>query len=246
MTCLTPQMPANPREFRRHQHLVRAQQPCDTVFRIEDGWACRYTLLGSARRQITALYLPGEYCEPQWLFERYSREPVVALTTLRTTPLAIRDGKPVTGRSSDIRKLIASMVKLLNRQSEWIASLGRKTAIERVSTVLLDIFERLQQSGRTSGEICPMPLTQSDLADVVGLTPVHVNRVLKDLRTRGLVDVQGKRMRIAGGDELRRIGLAGIAQRLPKAARPSSALTELGSDLSVGLCQTNVAAPGPR
>jgi len=198
------------RQFRRHQHLARSDEPCEQIYRIDEGWACRYALLGSGRRQITALYLPGEYCEPHWLFERRSRAPVIALTNVRAALVPIdSDGSGVQVRETP--KLIAAMVKLLNRQSEWIAALGRKTAVERVCAVLFDIFERLRLVGRTNGDICPMPLTQVDLADVVGLTPVHVNRVLKELRGRGILELQGKRMRLPDPVILNKFGEAKIA-----------------------------------
>ncbi len=191
--------------FRRHQHIVRLNQPCEMIYRIDEGWACRYALLGSGRRQITALYLPGEYCEPQWLFEGRSHAPIIALTDLRATLVPIKYNASSGAERCDALKLIAAMVDLLNRQAEWIVSLGRRTARERVCAVLLDIFQRLNLVGRVYGQVCRMPLTQVDLADVVGLTPVPVNRVLKDLRSRGILELRTKLMRVPDPEQLQRL-----------------------------------------
>lgn len=188
--------PPAPRHFRRHQHIVRANETCDLLYRIEDGWACRYARFGGGRRQITALYLPGEYCEPHWLFDHRSHAPVVALTHLRMTPVSIQSITSCRSCAGEVRNVMGDLLKVLQRQSDWIAALGRKTAPERVCTVLLDIYDRLRAMGRVSESACPMPLTQVDLADIVGLTPVHVNRVLRDLRESGVLELRGKRMRL--------------------------------------------------
>ena len=85
---------------------------------------------------------------------------------------------------------------MIERQTNWLVTLGRKTALERVAHLLLETFERLRRSGLTYGQQCAMPLTQMEIADMTGLTPVHVNRTLQLMRTRGLVELQAKWLRI--------------------------------------------------
>jgi CRP-like cAMP-binding protein len=193
-------------QFKRHQHLAREGEPQQTLYRVESGWACRYRLLDDSRRQITELFLPGDYCEPQWIFSAQARQPIVALTDVRALGIPlhdIRDGS--TPEHSNVRNVLGAMLAALNRQADWIVSLGRKTAIERLSGLLCELFDRLRATNQVLHDQCAMPLTQYDLADIVGLTPVHVNRVLQTLRARGLVELHAKWMRLPDPEALRRV-----------------------------------------
>jgi CRP-like cAMP-binding protein len=200
------------RQYRRHQHLLREGETPEMIFRLEEGWACRYRALGGGRRQITALFLPGEYCEPQWLLGDRNTHAIVALTALRVrgVPLA-RFAESPFGRKDAERAMLAATLRVLQRQFDWIAALGRQTAFERLCALLHDLFERMRSADRVINDRCAMPLTQADLADVTGLTPVHVNRVLKLLRAEGLVELGARSLRIPDPERLRAIG-AGQSQ----------------------------------
>jgi CRP-like cAMP-binding protein len=79
---------------------------------------------------------------------------------------------------------------------EWELSLGRRPAIARIAHLICEMHVRLGLVGLTHGLEFRLPLTQADLAECVGLTPVHVNRTLKSLREQGLADMQRGRVRI--------------------------------------------------
>jgi CRP-like cAMP-binding protein len=210
MTASLPQREsrAEIRLFRRHQHLVREGEAPGMIFCLEDGWACRYRSLSGGRRQITGLFLPGDYCEPQWLLGDRTKHPIVALTALRARglPLAELAESPVAG-SDAMTTMLSATLRIFNRQSEWIVALGRQNACERLCGLLCDIFERMRGAGRVFGNRCPMPLTQADLADLAGLTPVHVNRVLKQLRTRGVIELRARSLRVPDPERLRGMSL---------------------------------------
>ncbi|MDE2404613.1 MAG: Crp/Fnr family transcriptional regulator [Sphingomonadales bacterium] len=194
--------------FRRHQHLTRAGDSPRVIWQLEEGWACRYRMLSGARRQITGLFLPGEFCEPQWLLGERPRHAIVALTPLRAR------GVPLDapgGRSATAQALVAATLRTLARQSDWIVALGRQNAVERMCTLLDDLFDRLRDAGQVREDKCLLPLTQADLADVVGLTPVHVNRVLKMLRAQGVIEKDGAWLRVPDGERLRRLAAGGGA-----------------------------------
>jgi CRP-like cAMP-binding protein len=194
------------RQFRRHEHLAREDEVQTKVYRIEEGWACRYCLLPAGRRQITALLLPGDYCEPQWLLAGRSEYPVVALTEIRATeiPLGTLHSSPGDG----VMKLLGAVLKAFNRQTEWIISLGRMSAAERLAALFSELYDRLSEINRVIGNRCTIPLTQQDIADVVGLTPVHVNRVLSDMRKRGQVQFSGKTLILPAPEERLVVGKA--------------------------------------
>ncbi|HKY80557.1 MAG TPA: Crp/Fnr family transcriptional regulator [Sphingobium sp.] len=177
--------------FRPHQFLAREDEKPAALYRIDEGWACRYRLLSDGRRQITALYLPGDLCEPQWALGRVPSQPVVALTIVRATlaPCVLPAGE-------EQERFWRSLSDYIERQTNWLVMLGRKTALERLAHLLLELFDRMRLSGLAYGQQCAMPLTQMEIADLTGLTPVHVNRTLQTMRARGLVELQSKWLRI--------------------------------------------------
>lgn len=178
--------------FRKNQHLARENCEPANLYRIESGWACRFRLMADGRRQITALYLPGDFCEPQWALGSIPTQPVVALTDLRAVPIPCS----LPRLSDQARPLFTAILATLERESAWLVSLGRKIASERVAHLLLDLYMRLRKAGLAQGSQCPMPLTQTDIADATGLTPVHVNRTLQVLRRQRMVELKQKLLRI--------------------------------------------------
>jgi CRP-like cAMP-binding protein len=87
---------------------------------------------------------------------------------------------------------------LLNNaiQREWATNLGRRTALERVAHLFCEIFERLRPVGLTDGNSCGLPVTQMDLADATGLSVVHLNRTLQELRAAGLIVLRDRMLTI--------------------------------------------------
>lgn len=206
--------------FRPHQYLAREMELPAAVYRIDEGWACRFRLLADGRRQITALFMPGDYCEPQWAFGHRPFQPIVALTSIRATSFAIRRAD----RSDDQRHHLGlSLAMMIERQGDWLVTLGRKTALERIAHLLSMIFERMQGSGLAYGKQCAMPLTQIDIADITGLTPVHVNRTLQSMRAADLIELQSRWLRIPSLRKLREVAC------LPVIAARAVALQPVGA-----------------
>ncbi|GHC83604.1 Crp/Fnr family transcriptional regulator [Novosphingobium pokkalii] len=193
--------------FRRHDYLARAGETKDCVLRIEDGWAAQYRLLPDGRRQIITLFLPGDYCEPQWLLQGRATLPIVALTRVRARvlPHGRIQARAPHEEDSTIRVLDAMLTLLRNRE-KWIFNLGRMTATERLCNLLCELHARLKARNRVIQDRCAMPLTQYDLADIVGISPVHVNRVLQTLRGEGLLDLKGRWMQVRDLMALQRLG----------------------------------------
>lgn len=189
--------------FRQHDFLIREGERPDGLYHIQEGWACRYRVLSDGRRQITALYLPGDCCEPSWALGYLPSQPVVALTNVRVVRLPCR--LPTSTPGDDQQGFWKSLADGCERQANWLVSLGRKTAMERLAHLLLELFERMRRSGLAYGQQCSLPLTQLDIADIAGLTPVHVNRTLQTMRSKGLVELQSKWLRIPDLAALREV-----------------------------------------
>ena len=189
--------------FAPHQHLVHEGEQPSSILRIVQGWAARYCLLPDGRRQIAGLYLPGDYCEPQWIFGRPSHQPVVALTKMRASLLVL----PVD--NVHMRQLFNALNEQIERQSDWMVAIGRKSSVERVAHMLYDVFMRLRRVGLSDDDSCEFHMTQLDVADLAGLTAVHVNRTLKALRSEKLIELRAKQLRIFCLDALRRLARIG-------------------------------------
>jgi len=81
-------------------------------------------------------------------------------------------------------------------QREWLLNIGQRSAHERIGHLLLEMYFRLHTVGLTANGRCDFPLTQTDLAEATGLTPVHVNRMLQELRSEGLIELERKQLHV--------------------------------------------------
>lgn len=193
---------------RAHQSLAREGELQHHVHLISEGWACRYKLLPDGRRQITALFLPGDYCELGWTCDAAASQHVVALTNVRTVRLPCRDLRQKAVNDPEVHDFLLHDVRVsADMQTEWIVNLGRKSALEKLSHLFCELYYRLKAAKLTCGDQCAMPLTQLDLADITGLTPVHVNRTLQEMRTLGLIELRSRWLRIPDIKRLRQVAL---------------------------------------
>lgn len=174
------------KSFPRHQHLAKEGAVCESIYRIKHGWACRYVMLPDGRRQITNLYLPGNYCEPQWLLSGRATASVMALTAVTATRVPLAHIH--RSQSSDVKDVLGEMVQSYERQTQWLVRLGRGTGIYRVAGLLDELCNRMPEDEQQ----LLIPLTQMEIADCVGLTAIHTNRVLHTLTAEGFVKAKGR------------------------------------------------------
>lgn len=194
------------RHIRRHGHLVRRNEATDRLLRIVEGWACQYRLLPDGRRQIISLFLPGDYCEAQWLLTGRANWPIVALTDLSFSEIPLAQIRADLAQGAPgMADVLNAIARTLKNHETWIVNLGRMSATERICALLLDLFERLGPTGKVVANRCPMPLTQHDIADVVGISAVHANRVLQMLRSAGVIALETGRLELLDPAELRRM-----------------------------------------
>lgn len=168
------------------------------------GWACRYKELANGRRQITAFCLPGDVCDERiFLFHRMDHS-IAALTPAvlgRIDPSAIEAlavEHPRIHRALSWHSQVQAAI-----QREWILSLGQRGAPERMAHLFCEIHERLRLVGLADEDSCDMPLTQTELGEATGLSTVHVNRVLQELRSAGLLTLRGRVLTIPSLEALR-------------------------------------------
>lgn len=197
-------LPVRVRTLDARQDIVRDGDKPSHCCLILDGWACRYKLLSEGRRQILSFHVAGDIPDLQSLHLHTMDH---GLATMRVATVAFIPHE-------DLRKLAAdfpSIGTLLWRSTlveaaisrEWETNLGRRPAFERMAHLFCELYLKLQAVGLADDHRCPMPITQVDLADALGLTSVHVNRVLKELRAQTLITLRSSTLVIQAWDELR-------------------------------------------
>lgn len=171
---------------------------------VLEGWACTYRDLGNGQRQILSILLPGDLAEPFGIlpdFADHSIDAVTQVTLAQVNPDAIRAAASASPRIE--QALWWDLLVTIAIEREHAVSLGRRTASERLGHLLCELHLRQALVGLAEGASCEFPLTQSELADLLGLSAVHVNRSLQDLRGRGLVSLRNRRLIIHELEALR-------------------------------------------
>ena len=173
----------------RHD-LIREGDKPGPVFVMLEGWACRYKLLPEGGRQITAFLMPGDFCDMHVAVLDEMDHSLGTLTRARVASIPraqmeeLIETRPAITQAFWRTQLIDEGIL-----RAWIVSMGRRTAMERVAHLMCELYVRAKNIGMITGDHCEMPLTQIVLSDALGLTPVHVNRVLRKLKESGIMEV---------------------------------------------------------
>lgn len=206
----------SPKEIDALSMLCRTVRTCDAridlgsegderrkLIVIVSGWACIYKQLENGARQIVALLMPGDICQP---FGGGVQRRAFSLGTLTPVSYARVDPDALRAIARDNQAIEQALwwdAELrADLQNEHIVSLGRRTAPERLGHLFCELYARLSMVGLINRPEFAFPLTQLDLADLLGLSIVHVNRTLKELREAELVTLRGRHVTIQDLGEL--------------------------------------------
>lgn len=168
----------------------------DRIYIVESGWGCISHELPGGQRQILDFALTGDVVLPQ-SHGGGSVETFVAQTELA---LLVAPIKTVMLAAVKSPHLFSFIVEALVRNSavlgQHLANVGRRTALQRTAHLLIELTARLERVGAVDRNGFDCPLTQYDLADALGLTPIHVNRMLRELRERKLLEFRQGHVRV--------------------------------------------------
>ncbi|MBI1220744.1 MAG: helix-turn-helix domain-containing protein [Rhodobacteraceae bacterium] len=192
-------------------------ESCDSVYNLVEGWMFLYNILEDGRRQILHFALPGAVLgfHPGW--GAMTTYGVQALTDSVVCVIPRKALEPLSKRYPGIGMRLAWLISRDNSLAfDHLTSIGRRSARERVAHLLLELYVRYyaQWPGGRIDEM-QIPVTQEHIGDAIGLTLVHVNRVLRDLRQEGIVEFHYRRLRILDPDGL--IDVAGLDPQLAMA-----------------------------
>lgn len=168
------------------QELLHEGEPISRSAVMVSGWAARTRCLEDGRRQIINFVLPGDLLGFTGLGQPLASSTVVAITDATLCPLPDPALSPSLADAYAVSRALDE-AHLLGQ----ITRLGRLSAQERIQDLLLELLERLELAGMARDGRYPIPLTQEMLADALGLTPVHVNRMLQQARQAGELSWHG-------------------------------------------------------
>jgi CRP-like cAMP-binding protein len=188
-------------------HIVRDGDRPEHCALILSGFAYRYKITGEGARQIISIHMASEFVDLQHTFLGVADTSVQTLTESEIALIprgAIQElalTRPAVGKALWIDTLIDSSIF-----REWVVNLGRRNSRARVAHILCEFSLRLEAAGLARDHCYQLPMTQEQLADAVGLTSVHVNRVLKQLAEEGLISREKRNITIEDWLRLRDVG----------------------------------------
>ncbi|WP_296597554.1 Crp/Fnr family transcriptional regulator [Phenylobacterium sp.] len=159
-----------------------------------EGQAFRHKTLPDGRRQIVFFHVPGDLLDLPLVFLDVDYN-VASLTMCRVAPVSrakladLIEARPRIGRAFWRMSLQEAAI-----QREWMVGMGRRSAYARVAHLLCEVFQRLQRVDLVQNNRCRFPITQTHLADAAGLSGVHTNRVLQQLRASGLIELRSREL----------------------------------------------------
>jgi CRP-like cAMP-binding protein len=191
------------RSFDTRDDIVREGEPPRALNLVLSGWVCRYKMLEDGRRQILAFLVPGDLCDlNNYILEEMDH----SLTALTPSLVAQIPHGHVDQAIADHPRLARPFwwhsLTVIAMQREWTMNMGQRTAAERLGSLFCELFLRLAAVGLTDGRGCEFPITQIELAEATGLTPVHVNRTLQDMRAAGLIALRNRMLTIPDFERL--------------------------------------------
>jgi CRP-like cAMP-binding protein len=156
---------------------------------LVSGLCARSKSMPDGRRQITELHIAGDFVDLHGFLLKRLEHDVIAFSPVRMAMVPHERLKVITETLPHLTRMLwlSTLIDAAIHR-EWIVSAGRRSAIQQVSHLFCELLTRYRVVGLAGADRFPMPVTQEQLADCCGLTPVHVNRVLQELRGEGLAE----------------------------------------------------------
>lgn len=197
----------NARDYSKGTDIAREGERPAALRVVLSGWAQKYKQLPDGRRQILALVLPGQPCDLDLFTVVRTDHSLSAVRRLTIAEIGRQEAASLLGQCPNLAQLLCwGEIVTAAIQREWTINIGQRNAIERVAQLMCEIFARQQGIPASGGGECDFLLTQWQLAEATGLTQVHVNRTVQELRRRCSVELRNLRLYIPDFAEL-----AGIA-----------------------------------
>jgi CRP-like cAMP-binding protein len=186
-----------------HRDIVRPGERVDHACLVVDGLVGRFDQLRDGRRQITALHIPGDMCDLQSVVAPVAGWGLEAVTTATILKIPHGDLRAIAVAYPAVAfafwRDTAADASIL---AKWVTNVSRKSALARMAHLYCEMSVRMEQAGLGTRTEFPLPITQAQLGDVLGLTAVHVNRTLMSLRTNGVIRTEQQMIYVEDWDRL--------------------------------------------
>ncbi|MEZ7274169.1 Crp/Fnr family transcriptional regulator [Sphingobium sp. 10 DY56-G10] len=195
-------------EYAPHRDIVRPGELTDFCCLIISGMAARFGQLPDGTRQITAVYIAGDMCDlyslmlpkVEWALQALSSRLVLLKVPHRKMQDIVHAYPAVA--EAFWRDCVADASIL----SQWVVNIGRRDALMRTAHLFCELGLRIEIAGLGRRTAFQLPVIQSQMADALGITPVHMNRVIRALRQQGLLTVQGRDVQVPDWNALAHAG----------------------------------------
>ncbi len=173
---------------------------------ILEGYACRYTLLADGRRQITAIHVPGDFIDLHSFPLKVMDHSVGTMTPCRVALVPHDHLRSITEKYPHLTRLLwlSTLIDAAIHR-EWMTGMGRRSAVGQMAHLLCELYLRLKSVGLATGFSYWLPITQAEMGDALGLSSVHVNRVVQELRAAGIITWRDETLIIDDWDRLAHI-----------------------------------------
>ncbi|WP_264048865.1 Crp/Fnr family transcriptional regulator [Methylobacterium flocculans] len=205
--AILAQISANPRLIGPRIDLIREGDRPEGVFLILDGMACRHKVRQTGARQILAYLLPGDLGDHDVALLDTMDHTISTVSACRVVHVSPEIIAHLTQHHPQVARALR-MSTLVDEATlrEWLVNVGCRSAVERLAHLFCELLVRLRAVDRTEGDSFDLSVTQGELADATGLSNVHVNRSLQELRRQGLIELKGRRLTILNLPRLKAVG----------------------------------------
>ena len=196
-------LPAKIQTLGARQDIVRDGEKPEHCCLLVEGWAFRYKLLGEGRRQILSFHVTGDMPD---LHSLHIATMDHSLATLTEATIAFIPHESLL----DVTQRFPGVATILCRETlidaaifrQWIAGMGQRDAFGRMAHLFCELYSKLEGMGLAAGHRCTLPFTQAELGDALGLSSVHTNRTLQEMRTQDLIATRARTLSITAWDRL--------------------------------------------
>lgn len=200
-------LPLSTKSMGPDQDIVREGDRPSECCLVVEGFACRYKVTHEGKRQIFSFHIPGDIPDLQSLHLKVMDHSLMTMTPCKLafiTHESLTDLMRECPRIGDVMWRDTLIDAAIFR--EWMMGMGRRSAYTRIAHVLCEVVLKMKSVGLADGHGCELPVTQAELGDALGLSTVHVNRSLQELRRDDLIELRGGSLTALNWDRLKQAG----------------------------------------
>ena len=194
------------REFAAREDVISQGDRTGGVKLLLEGFACRYKVLEDGRRQIVAYFVPGDLCDLRVFILKRMDHSIGAVIASKVATISPENVLKLTNTYPNLTRALwwSTLVEEAIAR-EWIVNVGQRSALERMAHLFCELLYRFRAVDLNHGNSCTLPLTQVELAETLGLSSVHVNRTLQELRRQKLITLEGGTLTIQDLEALEQV-----------------------------------------